>query len=368
MRILFVCTDADVGGAERLLVALAKNWPVGDTLKLVVLMEPGTLSEQLEEAFAEVEYLGFPPTSRNLLGMVRSLERVVREFEPDLISSHLFHADLVAALSRTPVPKASTMHTHGLGPDDHPLTRLIARVVGALSFRFAAVIPSSDSDQMATFMSKLRMKRVTQAILNGADIAPAPTFDPNSRTVLSVARNHPVKGHHVLFEAFARAAQTHPDWSLEAYGPGIEDSDASMQAALGAPIALEAWKSGRIILEGPTSDPNSVLATGAVLVISSLYGETLPLIGAEAAGVGLPVITTKVGNCAEFADDPRFVVEPGSVGELAQALETYMDLSDEDRLALSKAARDRAEERYRPDVVAGAYRDAYARLALPGGA
>lgn len=354
MRILYVCTDAEIGGAERFLATLGANRRPGDVAALVVLMDRGSLSDRLEASFDEVTHLGFPPTSRDLLGMIRGLEGAIRAFGPDVISSHLFHADLVTALARTPVPKTSTIHTQGFGQADHPLTKLIARAVGLLSPRFAAVIPASDSAAMTAFIRRLRMRHVVPPILNGADVQVLPSFDPKSRRFVSIARNHPVKGHAVLFDAFAQMADDAPEWSLLAVGPGVEPGDAMMVAALAGCEPFVA--AGRIELAGPISAPETVLAGSSALVISSIYGEAFPIVGAEAAGLGIPVITTDVGNCAEFADDGRFVVAPGDAGALAQALRIYASLTDAEREALSAAAHRRARERYSPDSVVAAYR------------
>ena len=145
LRILYVSTDADIGGAERLLALLGRHADERDVTRLVVLMSRGSLSAELDAAFDEVVYLNTPTTSRDIFKMVRGLNRNIREFHPDVVSSHLFHADLVTALSNTSAPRTTTVHTHGFGPGDHPLTKVIARAVGLLSRRFAAVIPSSDS-------------------------------------------------------------------------------------------------------------------------------------------------------------------------------------------------------------------------------
>ena len=317
------------------------------------------MSRELEEAFDEVSYLGFPATSRNLPGMVRALSREIHEFAPDLVSSHLFHADLVTALARSAAPRVSTAHTHGLSANDHPLTRLIARAVGALSFRFAAVIPSSDSDEMLGFLKSLGMRRITPAILNGSELPLAPSFDPRARTFMSIARGHPVKGHVTLFSAFRSIENELPGWTLRAIGPGVEAQNELIQSAIVSADATELLKNGKITLEGPTDAPAKMLSQAAALVISSLYGETSPLIGAEAAAAGIPVITSRVGNCADFVDDPRFAVEPGSIEDLARAMAEYASLSDNEREALSRAARGRAERDYNPARVVAAYRDRF---------
>lgn len=356
MRVLVVCTDAEIGGAERFLASLAAARSADDVVALAVLMQPGALSPQLEASFSSVHYLGFPPTSRNLFGMVKALETVAADFKPDVVSSHLFHADLVVALAKLDAPRTTTVHTQSLGPNDHILTRLIARAVGLLSFRYDAVIPASASAQMAGFIQRLRMRNVVAAIPNGAAVPASPTFDPQSRVLLSLARNHPVKGHANLFKAFRTVAEVAPEWTLLAHGPGVTPEDPAMQTALAEAHAMDLVSSGRIRLLGPTTTPEQALSQASALVISSVYGEAFPIVGAEAAGSGIPVITTDLGSCSEFADDPRFLVPPGDAEALGAALNEYVHLSDEERSELSAQARTRAENHYHPRVAYEKYR------------
>lgn len=356
MRVLFVCSDADVGGAERLLATLARSWSEEDELGLVVLMSRGTLSDDLEAAFSRVTYLDFPPSSRNLPAMVRALEHAITDFAPDVISSHLFHADFVTALARTRVPRVSTMHTHGFGSGDHWLTKVIARAVGALSFRFTAVVPTSDSPAMTTFLRRLRMKHVVTPILNGTMIPTTPSFSTSSRTFVSIARNHPVKGHATLLKAYAAAAPTMPGWLLRVVGAELTIDDPRVQGMIEELDLQPLLDSGALSFDGPTSNPENVLAQSAALVISSLYGETFPLVGLEAAGHGVPVITTDVGNCSHFVDDRRFLVAPGDPDSMRNALSTYAALSDDARAQLSQQARARALRDYDAHAVAERYR------------
>lgn len=366
MRILVVCTDAEIGGAERFLASWGRSRPRHDTVHLVVLMGPGSLSEQLENSFDAVHYLGFPPSSRNLLGMVRSLEGEIQRFQPDVISSHLFHADLVVALARTSIPKISTVHTQKLSTDDHWLTRAIARAVGILSRRFAAVVPASDSSDMARFLADLRMQHVVDPIPNGAQVPSTAAFDASARTFVSIARNHPVKGHRVLFSAFAKIADEAPEWTLEAFGPGVTPEDDAMLAALSDAGALHLVEAGRIRLSGPTANPEAVLSRSAALIISSVYGEAFPIVGAEAAGLGIPVISSDLGSCSEFCDDPQFLVPPNDVPALAAAMRRFVALSEDERSDLSRRARARAEARYHPDVAYARYRQVFERLLASG--
>lgn len=362
MRILFVVTDADVGGAERLLATLARSWEKSDVLRLVVVMEPGSLSAELERSFDSVHYLGYSASSRNIVAMVHSLEKEIAAFEPDVISSNLFHADLLTALARTRVPKATTMHTQRLTAEDHPLTRLIARAVGVLSFRFRAVIPVDSSESMRVFLRRLHMRNVVEPIRNSAELAASATFDPHCRVFLSLARNHPVKGHDVLFKAFASVADELPDWSLRAHGPGVQEDDERMTHLIEDAGVSDLVAEGRLSLAGPTSNPAVALEGSAALIISSKYGEAFPVVGAEAAGSGVPVITTDIGSCAGFVDDDRFLVRPDDPSDLARAMREFAHLTDAERGRLSATARSRAEREYDPRVTASRYRDLFVRL------
>ncbi len=188
MRVLFVVTDADIGGAERLLATLARSWDEGDVLRLVVVMGPGTLSTELEDAFESVRYLGYSGSSRNIMGMVRSLEREIVDFGPDVITSHLFHADLLTALARSSAVKTTTMHTQRLTKADttpHPRDRPSGRDP-LVPVRWGD--PFRRQRQHDGLHPAAGDAQGLPPIANGADVPDAASFDPSSRTFLSLAR------------------------------------------------------------------------------------------------------------------------------------------------------------------------------------
>lgn len=344
MRILYVATDADIGGAEVLLETLAEYRRAGDQAALVVLMRRGTLSDRLERAFDTVDYLGFSAGSRNLRAMVRRLEAVIVARQPEVISSHMFHADLVTALAKASgAAKVTTLHTQEFGQGVHPLTRLIARAVGVLSGRFDAVIATSPG--AAEFGRRYRYRHEPVMITNGVGMPADASFRPSSRVLLSLARFHPVKGHDVLIDAFARVAPQYPDWTLLCAGPGVDSSNAELIGYVDAAGARALLDTGRIQLHGMAPDPTPLLADAAALIISSRYGEAAPIVGVEALAQGIPVITTDLGVAGEYTE-PRFVAEPGSAEDLARAIGEYCALDDRDRAGLSAEARARCAAQF----------------------
>jgi len=83
------------------------------------------------------------------------------------------------------------------------------------------------------------------------------------------------------------------------------------------------------ILEGPTDNVARVLAqVNAGLVASDREG--LPVALLEYGLAGLPVISTKVGQCSEVLGNGEFgiLVPPNHAEELANAMETLMTLTD----------------------------------------
>jgi glycosyltransferase involved in cell wall biosynthesis len=362
MRILYVLTDAKIGGAETLVETLALHRTAGDAVGLAVLLGRDELSPRLEAAFDFVDYLEVSEDSRNLWRMVRGIEEVVKRYRPDVIHSNLFHADLVTLLARSSgIPKITTIHTQGFGPTDHPLTKLIARAVGLLSFRFALAVPTPGS---AEFARKLGFRRVSDTIPNSSNLSHQSLFNSQSRTFSSIGRFHPVKGHRVLFAAFAEVLAANPDWKLLCTGPGMDASNDELMSIVRGAGLEEALNEGSLILNGSTNNVQEVLARSSVLVISSLYGETFPMVGVEANGAGIPAIATDVGMSGAFTFDGTYIVPPGDAGTLALAMSRYAALNDSDRKMMSEAVRARAVRDFDPRRLVERYRDIYKEVVL----
>lgn len=114
---------------------------------------------------------------------------------------------------------------------------------------------------------------------------------------------------------------------------------------------------GRITFEGPTSHPDTVIAELSALVIASKYGEAFPMIGLEACGAGIPVISTDVGSCADFVMDQRFLVAPNDIADMARALDSWCRLTDAERRQISTQSRDWILREHHPRDTAAKYRE-----------
>jgi glycosyltransferase involved in cell wall biosynthesis len=109
MRIVYVLTSLGMGGAERLVLAIASR--IADRGHAVALL---VLRPQLKTEWP----IAFPvfhldmrksPTSL-IIGMVRAC-RFLREFRLDLVHSHSFHANIFARLLKILVPAPAVLCT-----------------------------------------------------------------------------------------------------------------------------------------------------------------------------------------------------------------------------------------------------------------
>jgi hypothetical protein len=109
MKILMTVTGMGMGGAERLVADLADEIP--GEVRIVYLKGP--LEVRPRRSDIGLNYLGFESSRDALPASLRFL-RIARDFRPDIIHAHMFHAALLTRLMHPAVPSArliSTMHT-----------------------------------------------------------------------------------------------------------------------------------------------------------------------------------------------------------------------------------------------------------------
>ena len=176
MRIAYVLTSLGIGGAERQVVALAERMKArGHTVLLLVLRE-----RQPEEWPARIDLarLEMRKTPASLAVGLAKGAHILRGFDPDLIHSHTYPANMAARLLKILIPQAAVISTiHNVYEGSWP--RMLAyRLTGFLSFHTTAV-------SQAAAERFVRLKAVpagkTSVITNGIDTV---EFTPSLIAVL----------------------------------------------------------------------------------------------------------------------------------------------------------------------------------------
>ena len=155
------------------------------------------------------------------------------------------------------------------------------------------------------------------------------------RTLLSVSRLVPSKGHALVLEAAARLA---PVPKVRIVGRGAMAGELRQHAArLGVPCSVETDLTDAQVLEA--------YRRATVVVCPSRF-EGFGLTGVEALATGAPVVASDIAPHREFLGDAVRYAPVGDVGALAQAIAAAVEGPALPPADLSALTIDRAVERF----------------------
>jgi glycosyltransferase involved in cell wall biosynthesis len=275
--------------------------------------------------------------------MARDVIRAVRLEQPDLVHTHLVHADVygAAAASALRVPYVSTRHNDDrylLGP-----FRFVDRAFARPARRLIAI-----SDAVRRFLEQAGHapeKLVT--VRYGLDLAPgtpaqltpeAAGIPEDVPLLLAVGRLIAQKDHPTLLRGFARVRERHPDARLAILGSGpLEEATRSLVHELGLDDA--------VALPG-RQEPGDWLARADLFVHTSRW-EGFGIVLLEAMLASLPIVATRVSAVPEVVLDGEtgLLVGEGDVEALAVALDEL--LADPERARrLGAAGLERARTEF----------------------
>ena len=363
MRIVYVLTSLGMGGAEGQVLALAKRMAERGHTVAVVSLRP-RLAEEWPTAL-DVVPLEMRRTPVSVLaGLVRA-RRILREFHPDLLHSHSFHANLVARLLKIVVPETAVLSTVHNVYEGGWQRMLAYRLTDGLSRRTTAVSEAA----AARFV---RLKAVPQAkcvvMPNGIDLH---EFAPNAgRRVrmreemgageefiwLAVGRIAPAKDYPNLLRAFAPVRASRPDARLWVAGAAA-GGEASSLRGLAAELGLE----DSVRWLGLRRDVPALLDAADGFVLASAW-EGMPLALGEAMAMEKTVVATDVGGVRELIGEAGAIVPPQAPGALARAMLDQMWNTPEERRALGCAARARIQDNFSMNARADAWEALYRRV------
>jgi glycosyltransferase involved in cell wall biosynthesis len=264
------------------------------------------------------------------------------EFRAPGLLKHLAYAPFRAAVRTVAAASAAVVTT------DKALQPLVAQHLGIPPAEQIVIPNAVNAEECRQMADPERGRAILEELgLSGA----VPLF-------LSVGRIAPNKGFGLLAAAFAKVGARLPEswaWLLVGDGP-----DRYRVEAVVASAGLE----GRCRLAGslPDSDMHSLYAVADWFVHPTQY-EGSSIVTLEAMAHGLPVIATRTGGLPDKVVDgvTGRLVEPGSAGDLAAALEWA---SGADSASLGRAGQELCQERFSWSAAGHQYLDLYRTLAV----
>jgi glycosyltransferase involved in cell wall biosynthesis len=344
VRVLHSTKVQGVGGAERHLLTLLPALRERGIDAQFLSLDAGGDAQRFHRALAERGILyervacGADVSPR----LARDVVRATRRAGPDLIHTHMVHADVYGSIAAHTLrrPFVSTRHN-----DDRYLLGPFRYVDRAFMHGVSRIVAISDAVQEFHIRAGLpEAKLVT--IHYGLDDAPgAPSertpadvgIPPDAPLVLAVGRLIEQKDHETLLRAFARVRVGHPDARLAILGWGrLEPELRTLVSTLGLDGA--AFLPGRV-------EPRDWLERADVFAHTSRW-EGFGIVLLEAMLGGLPTVATRVSAVPEIVVDGEtgLLVPPGDADAVAGALSRLLDdPALRRRLGEAALARVRAE-------------------------
>jgi Glycosyltransferase len=251
--------------------------------------------------------------SRNpirLIGALARLARLIRDFRPEVVHTHMRTGLLLAWACKKISRFALVGHVHNVHDRESVVMGLADRVVAV-------------SESVATSMARCGIpRRKIRVVLNRTlgnmrqvpieEVVPAILERPAIVTVCGMSHR---KGIAELIAAFAVTAQQHPTAHLYLVGDGPQRREFERRA-------LQSGFSNRIHFAGFQLEPRAYMLGADVFVLASRR-ESFGLVLIEARQAGTAIVATDVDGIAEALDWGRagMLLPPRNVHALAIALD-----------------------------------------------
>ena len=373
LRVLYILKATGVAGAENhLLTLLPELDPEQFQVEVVILVEPGL---SIDEFVGELQSKGVQaqqvPIHADIdPGLIMRLWRIFRRLKPDILHSHLVHADfhggVAGWLARVPL-LVSSRH------NDDPfrsagITAYLIRLNNRIFHQFVAI--SKHMRRFSEEVERINPHKI-RIVHYGLDLSTAATVDLRADLhgefnlepgplLVCVARLVPQKGHIHLLRALARVRGEVPAVRLVLLGDGTIRADLEQivrDLALQANVCFAGWR----------TDAARLLGGADIFVLPSLW-EGFGLVLLEAMAASLPIVASNVGAIPEIVADNEtgLLVRPGAEEALARALIKLL-ASPALRTQMGARGRRRLEQEFSVSKMVQAIEAVYNQLALKKG-
>ena len=372
IQVLHIITDFDDGGAQAVLYRFIKADRKNDH-QVISLVSIGWYGDRLIESGVKVYSLGMP-NGKLTVGGLTKLYRLIREINPQVIQTWMYHSDLVGSIIARLAGKKILIwgiHNTDLDPTKTAiLTRLTVRACAMLSKNIPQQIISCSQEGVKVHAAIGYQSKKIVVVPNGYDIS---EFSPNpvtrselrhtwqiaeNTTLLGmVARWNPQKDHQNLIEGLAHLqTQLRLPWHCVLVGSELT-TDNHVFVALLEQYGL----TDRVSLLGVRTDISAVMNALDLHILSSAYGEAFPNVVSEAMACGTPCVVTRVGDAALIVGDTGWAVPSKDPIQLATAISEAVQARSHQILWAERqaACRQRIQDNFSLQIMIDKYHDVW---------
>ncbi|WP_434571591.1 glycosyltransferase [Pseudomonas sp. Z3-6] len=373
MKVVHIIIGLNVGGAELMLFRLSKSFNDDEkqTHSIISLTDIGKLGPMIRDE-------GVPVTTLDMKGVLDfprvlfRLYRILRKLKPDIVQTWMYHADLIGGIAARLSGVRNVIwgiRSTNISSGVSKATRGIRRVCAILSYTIPKLIVcAADASRRAHVKIGYDSKRM-MVIPNGFDpkmlvasmdqreaIRMACSFSPTDLVIGSLGRYNPAKDHENFIAAASLLGADYPDLRFLLVGRDLDPQNkVIMEQIRGTGYA------DRFVLLGERQDVACCLKAMDVFCLHSRT-EGFPNVLGEAMAMGLPCVTTDVGDAAFLIGDTGVVVESRNPQGLADGLRQLVSAEAAYRLELGEKAQRRVYENFTLSSAKSRYKMVYEQI------
>ena len=325
MKVLFLISGGDTGGAKTHVFALLKKLCTKCDIRLICFMD-GDFYRELLDMGIDAKLL--PQKSRLDLSVLKELKADIEKEKYDIIHSHGARANFIAARLKKTVklPTVTTMHSDYLLDFDGIYKKLIYTSLNKMALRRMDYYIAVSSNFKKMLVSRSFEPNKIFTVYNGMDFDAPFSYDEkedflrrigcpakeNDVLIGIIGRHDFVKGHDVFVRGCIETAKKYDNVKFLIAGTGDGEDELKR-------MAEEAGFADRFYFCGFVKDIFSFINAIDINVISS-RSESFPYIMLEGARMKKATVSSRVGGIPDLVKD-------GETGLLFEN-ENYKQLSE----------------------------------------
>jgi glycosyltransferase involved in cell wall biosynthesis len=361
------------GGAESVLRRLMESHQeskFGHRQMVISLTGLGANGAALLARGVEVHALEMRGILSALSGLVR-LVKLFKAARPDVVQTWMVHADILGGLAARAagVPRV----IWGVRTTDYSVESRRTRALRWMGARLSSCVPDKivcaanaslvasreagyRADKLMVIANGFDVDRLNAWVGTGASVRQSVGLGPHHLVVGCMGRFNPAKDHASFAAAASRVAPHRPDVRFLMVGLGLNAGNQELMATLES-----TGHADRFILLDERPDAASCLDAMDVFVLSSRT-EGFPNALGEAMAMGLPCVSTDVGDAAALLGGTGELVPARDPVRLADAIDRMLELSRAERAELGQLSKARVASEYSIDATATRFALLYKEL------
>lgn len=347
MKIFYVITGLGMGGAETQVVALTdKMTDLGHEVIVISLF--GEMVVKFKSSSIVCFQMNMVKTLSSFLSTYKLIRKLLRQYQPDVVHSHMVHANLMMRLIRLSYPIKRLICTAHSNNEGGKLRRFLYRLTNSLCDVFTNVSESA----IKTFETQFIVKKNNMVCVhNGIDTEHfkfSPQLNPhllaeleiedNKLVFIAVGSFNAAKDYPNLINAYKKVSLQYKELHLIIVGDGpLKNEVETLIKTLGI--------SEQVSLLGIRNDISKLMSAADFFVLSSAW-EGFGLVVAEAMACELPVVATDCGGVKEVVGDYGLLSNPRDSLKLAEKMTQLIEMPCELRKKMSSNARQHIIKNY----------------------